>query len=135
MKLEVTTPSGPPDKRFLIVVLVFGIAGTCASGRWLQTGSIEIRGGGTRVGVGGGGLPRPNPQHRGPVAGRIEANNDWQFYPLCLAWIGLGVSMIVLGTLAWMTSNVSLLKLSAWSCAVVLLLGATTVGTALWLGP
>ena len=121
------------DRLFLLVVLVFGAAGTAAGIRWLSSGRIVIREGGARVGVGGG-LPRPVPQANARVAGVIGAN-DALYYPLCGAWIALGVSMVALAALSFFTSSVLYRKLAAYSCLVVLLLGFGTVAAALWSGP
>jgi hypothetical protein len=124
--------TGPPDKRFLIAVLVFGIVGTGAGFNWLSVGRIVIRQGSTRVGVGP--LPRPNPQEKGWVAGVIEGD-DLLYYPLCLAWVALGVSMVTLTALGYFSANELFLKLAAYSCVGVLLLGFGTVAAALWSGP
>ena len=123
-----------PDKRLLIiVVLVFGIVATAASTRWLSTGAIVIRKGTTRVGVGQS-PPRPGPQPNAPAAGRIAADHAL-YYPLCITWIALGLSMVALPTLWFFTSNERWLKLSAYSCLAILLLAFTTVAVALWSGP
>jgi hypothetical protein len=121
------------DKRFLIVVLVFGIAGACAGFHWLSSGNIAIRQGGARIGVGGA-LPRPAPQRSAPVAGSIGVNGVL-YYPLCVTWIALGVSMVALSVLAFFSSNDLLLKLSAFSCLAFLLLAFATVAVAIWAGP
>ncbi len=121
------------QKRWLIVVtLAFGLAGSAAAIRWLSTGEIVIRKGATRVGARAPASTRPQPQ--GPVAGRIE-RSDLPFYPLCLSWLGLGLSMMALPVLAFFTSNEMFLRLSAYSCVAVLILGFLTVGTAILWGP
>jgi hypothetical protein len=127
--------STQPDQRFLIVVLVFGIAATAAGGYWLKSGSIEIRTKRTRVGVGSSGpTPPATRQHKGPVMGRIEAA-DLAFYPLCLTWLVLGLSMIVLPVAAYVSRNLLFFRLAAFTCAAILLLGLTTVALAAWYGP
>jgi hypothetical protein len=125
--------TGQPNKLFLIVVFVFGLEGTAAGAHWLSSGSIAIRQGGARIGVGGGG-PRPVPQGNARVAGRIGANHAL-YYPLCVAWVGLGVSMVGLAALSFFAPRPLFLKLSAYSCLAVLLLAAGTVVTALASGP
>jgi hypothetical protein len=122
-----------PDKRFLIVVLIFGIVGACAGSYWLSSGSIVIRQGGSRSGVGGK-LPPPRPQSGARVAGNIGAN-DALYYPLCVLWVGLGVAMVALSALSFLSSNVLYLKLSAYSCLAILLLAGATVAAAIWSGP
>jgi hypothetical protein len=125
--------SGQPDKRFLIFVLVFGIVGTAAGVRWLSGGSITIREGATRVGVGGP-PPRPVPQGDARVAGSIESD-DLLYYPLCVTWIALGGSMVILSGLAFFLSKTLYFKLAAFSCLAFLLLGFGTLAAALWSGP
>src|SRR4051794_31627713 len=93
-----TPASDQPDRRFLIAVLVFGIVGTAAGIRWLSSGSIVIRGGGARIGVGGG-LPHHVPHGNARVAGTIRGDQVL-YYPLCGAWIALGTSMVTLAALA-----------------------------------
>src|SRR5688572_24892882 len=100
-----------PDKLFLIGVLAFGLAGSAAAARWLSTGEIVIGEATTRVGAR---APGPAPRG-GPVTGRIE-RSDLLFYPLCLTWLGLGISMTALSVLAFFTSKVLFLRLSAYSC-------------------
>jgi hypothetical protein len=68
------------------------------------------------------------------VAGTIAADRAL-FYPLCITWIALGLSMIALATLSFFTFNETWLKLSAYSCLAILLLAFTTVAAALWSGP
>ena len=122
------------DKRWLIIVVfVFGILGASAGFHWLSTGNIVIRQGesysGRRAGV-----PRPAPRQDAPVAGSIGADNVL-YYPLCVTWIGLGVSMVALSALSVFSSQVLYLKLSALSCLALLLLAFGTVAAAIWLGP
>jgi hypothetical protein len=88
--------TGEADKRFLIVVLVFGIVGTAAGVRWLSHGEIVVRRGQTRVGVGQS-RPPPAPRPAAPAAGRIGGDHAL-FYPICLAWVALGVSMVALSS-------------------------------------
>ena len=125
--------SSQPDKRFLIVVLVFGIVGTAAGVRWLSHGEIVVRRGQTRVGVGQG-RPPPAARPAGPAAGRVGGDH-LLYYPICVAWIALGASMVALAALSFFTGNVTCLKLSAYSCLAVLLLGFATLAAALWSGP
>jgi len=90
-----------------------------------------IRGGETRVGVGRG---LPPQQSDGPVAGTIGPKSAL-YYPLCVTWVGLGVSMVILSILSFLTSNELCLRLSAYSCLAFLLLAFGTLGASLWLGP
>ncbi len=122
-----------PDKRFLIVVVIFGVLGASAGYHWLSAGAIVIREGGARIGVGGG-LPPPVPQRGARVAGSI-GNNDVLYYPLCATWIGLGVSMVALSVLSFFSSNVLFCKLSAYSCLAFVLLAFGTVAACIWYGP
>jgi hypothetical protein len=124
--------SNQPDKRFLIVVLVFGVVGTLAGVRWLSSGSIVIREGKTQVGVAAGARP-PAARGNSPVAGIIQ-REDLLYYPLCIAWIGLGTSMITLPALWLCCRNEVYARLSAYSCLAILLLGFATVAAALWSG-
>jgi hypothetical protein len=132
MKREAST-TRQPDKLFLIVVFVFGVSGAAAGVNWLSSGSIVIRQGGSRIGVGGPG-PRPVPQPNAPVAGTIGADHAL-YYPLCVTWVALGVSMIGLAALSFFVPRLLFFKLSAYSCLAVLLLAAATVVTALSSGP
>jgi len=125
--------TGEPDKRFLIVVLVFGIVGTAAGVRWLSRGEIVIRRGEGRVSVGAG-RPPPAPRPAGRAAGRIGGDHVF-YHPICVAWVALGVSMVALSALAFFTANITCLKLSAYSCLAVLLPGFATLAAALWSGP
>jgi hypothetical protein len=122
-----------PDKRFLIVVFVFGIVAACVGIHWLRAGAIVIRGGESRTGVGET-LPPPAPQRGAPVAGSI-GHNSVLYYPLCVAWVGLGVSMVALSVLSFLSSNDLLLRLYAFSCLAILLLVEGTVAAAIWSGP
>jgi hypothetical protein len=124
--------TGQQDRRFLIAVLVFGIVGTAAGARWLHTGEIVIRKGTARAGRGGGAVPVQSSQ--GPVSGRIGAD-QLLFYPVCLTWITLGVSMIALSVICFFSSRVLFWKLSSFSCLGVLVLGFATVGAAYLSGP
>ena len=121
------------DKRFLMIAaLIFGVLGSAAGINWLTSGSIVIRQRGIRIGVGGGDA-RPVPQGNAPVAGTIGPGNVL-YYPLCVAWIGLGASMIGLAALSFFTGRTFFLKLSAYSCLAFLLLGFGTVAAALLSG-
>jgi|GEM_PF-6556942 len=122
------------DKLWLIIaVFVFGILGASAGVHWLSTGNIVIRQGesysGRRAGV-----PRPAPRPDAPVAGSIASDNVL-YYPLCVTWIGLGVSMVALSALSVFSTNVLYRILSACSCLAFLLLAFGTVAAAIWLGP
>ena len=110
--------SGPPDKRFLIGVMIFGVVMTAADARWLSRGSIVIREG----------------RGNGPVAGTIHGKSVL-YYPLCIAWGALGVSMVALSVLAFFSSKEIFLRLSAYSCVALLLMAVVTVAAALWSGP
>jgi hypothetical protein len=119
------------DSWFLIAVLVFGVLGICVGGRWIAEGSIVIRKGGTRVGRA---ATPPRPAPKGAVAGTIESS-DLLFYPICLAWISLGLTMLTMLSLAIFTRNLIFYRLAAYSLASVLVLGFSTVAAALWYGP
>ena len=122
------------DKLWVILaVFVFGILGASAGVYWLSTGNIVIRQGESYSGPRARG-PRPVPRPDAPVAGSIGAGNVI-FYPLCLAWIGLGVAMVALSALAVVRSQVLYFVLSALSCLAFLLLAFGTVAAAIWLGP
>ena len=110
-----------PDKRFLIVVLVFGLAASGASAHWLNSGEIAIR----------SGAAEGAPQHGGRIVGQI-AGDRVLFYPICIAWALLGVTMIALSGLAFVRNETVLMKLSAYACAALLLLVMTT-SLAAWL--
>ena len=116
-----------PDKRFLIFVLIFGIVGTAAGIRWLASGSIEIRQGSPNRIV-------TSAASEKPAVGKI-VRGDVLYYPLCLAWIGLGSAMIALPALAFFTSRELYARLAAYCCVGILLLGFATVAAALWSGP
>jgi len=123
----------PSDKRFLLIaVLIFGGLGTTAGIRWLTSGSIVIRERETHIGIGGGDS-RPVPQSNAPVAGIIGVGH-LLYYPLCVAWIGLGASMVGLAALSFLTGRTLFLKLSAFSCLAFLLLGFGTLAAALLSG-
>jgi hypothetical protein len=131
IRWTVSTPQ-PRGKGWLIVVLVFGIVATAASFRWLATGSIEIE---QTARAGSGAKPPPTaPQATGRPAGRIT-RDQLLFYPVCVTWIGLGLSMMTLSCIAFATSHEIFLRLSAYSCLAILLLAFATVGAALWSGP
>jgi hypothetical protein len=123
-----------PGKGFLIAVLVFGLAGTAAGVRWLAKGEIVIREGRSRTGVGGRGTPSATPQGGGRVAGHIRSDHAL-YYPLCVTWVGLGVSMITFAALSFFSSNGLYPRLAAYSLAAVLPLGFGTLAAALWAGP
>ena len=111
------------DKRLLMIaVLVFGLVATAVSARWLKTGEIIIRQGTTE---------EVQATAQGPAVGQIKADHAL-FYPVCAAWGLLGVSMLVLGPLAWFRNDEFLMKLSAYACASILPLGFATVLVA-WL--
>jgi len=138
MSLRVSFEPAPKasraDKRWVILaVFVFGILGVCAGFHWLSTGQIVIRQGesysGRRAAV-----PRPAPRPDAPVAGSIASGNVL-FYPLCVTWIGLGVSMVALSALCALNSIVLHFRLLACSCLAFLLLAFGTVAAAIWLGP
>jgi hypothetical protein len=118
---------------FLIAVFVFGFLGAGAGYHWLSSGSIVIREGSTRVGVGGR-LPPPTPVTNAPAAGVIHGDSVL-FYPLCFAWIGLGVAMVALAALTFFTASDFFGRLAAYSCVAFLALGFGTVAAALWSGP
>jgi hypothetical protein len=121
---EKSEPNGknePPGKLFLFVVLVFGLGATWASAQWLNGGSITIRSGEAQG-------ARPD---SGQVVGQITAEQAL-FYPLCIAWGLLGVTMIALAGLAFVRKSPLLGKFSAYACAGLLLLVFTTL-LATWL--
>lgn len=123
----------PSDKRFLLIaVLIFGVLGAVAGLRWLTSGSIVIREERTPISIGGE-HSRPVPHDNARVAGKISADHAL-YYPLCVAWIGLGASMVGLAALAFLTGRILLLKLSSYSCLAFLLLGFGTVAVALLSG-
>ena len=131
-KFEFSRNDTKPDHRFLFVILLFGILGTGAGIHWLSSGSIVIRGGNTRVGRA---AAAPQQTHaEGPAAGKIESS-DLAYYPLCAAWISLGITMLVLSTVAIFSTNLIFTRLSAWTAPAILALAFTTVGVALWYGP
>ena len=116
----------------IIAAFVFGIGGASAGFHWLSTGNIVIRQGeysGRRAGV-----PQPAPRPDAPVAGSIGAGNVL-YYPLCVTWIALGVSMVAVSALCVFSAKVLYLKLTAFSCLAILLLAFGTVAAAIWLGP
>jgi hypothetical protein len=80
--------------------------------------------------IGRGRRPRAN----APVAGVIAADRTL-FYPLCVAWVGVGVSMVALAVAAFFTRQPLAFKLSGLSCLAFLLLAFGTVAVALWSGP
>jgi len=128
------------DKRWVILaVFVFGIVGVCAGFHWLSTGEIVIRQGESHSGRASysgrrAAVPRPASRPDAPVAGSIASGNVL-FYPLCVLWIGLGVSMVALSALCAFSSKVLYFILAAFSCLALLLLAFGTVGAAIWLGP
>lgn len=126
-------PSQSEKRWLIVVVLVFGGLGAAAGFHWLSSGSIVIREGETRVGVGGR-LPPPVPRPNARAAGTITAD-DALYYPLCVTWIALGITMLTLVALAVVTANELFLRLSAYCCVVYLLLAFGTVAAALWSGP
>jgi len=136
MQFSVETPKPNPSagRLALIVALIFGILGTGAGVNWLSSGSIVIRGGQARSGPARSLRTPPPSQSDAPVAGAIRSTH-LLFYPLCLAWIGLGVSMVGLSTFAFFSSTTLYHRLSAFSCLAFLLLAFGTVAVALWSGP
>jgi hypothetical protein len=108
------------DKRLLIGVLVFGIAGAATGFQCLSAGNIVIY--------------ESHSDGHGPVAGVVGANNVL-YHPLCGMWIGLGVSMVALSILSFFSSNVLYLKLSSFSLLAFMLLAFGTVVAAIASGP
>ena len=98
-----------------------GDGATWASAQWLNGGSITIRSGEAQG-------ARPD---SGQVVGQITAEQAL-FYPLCIAWGLLGVTMIALAGLAFVRKSPLLGKFSAYACAGLLLLVFTTL-LATWL--
>jgi hypothetical protein len=131
--VETPKPNPAAGRLMLIVALVFGVLGTGAGVNWLRTGSIEIRGGQVRSGPARS-LRTPPAASDAPVAGAIRSSH-LLFYPLCLTWMGLGLSMIALSTWSIFSSTVLYHRLSAYSCLVFFLLAFGTVAAALWSGP
>jgi hypothetical protein len=119
-KSENNEKNAPPGKLFLLAVLAFGIGATWASTQWLSNGAITIRSGTKGI-----------PQGRGAIVGQIVAEQGL-FYPLCIAWGALGVTMIALSGLAFVWRRPLLLRLSAYALASILPLGFATF-LAAWL--
>jgi hypothetical protein len=134
ISFSVETPkSNPAGRRLaLIAALIFGVLAAGAGGTWLSSGSIVIRGGEVHSGSARNLHPAASPTDA-PVAGVIR-NNNLLFYPLCLSWLGLGVTMVALALLSLFTSSLVYPRLSAWSCLALLLLAFGTVGAAIWSG-
>ena len=109
-----------PDKRLLIGVLFFGIAAVWTGSDGLSAGNFVIY--------------ESQSSGSGPVAGVIGADNVL-YYPLCVTWLVLGVSMIALSALSFFSSNASYLKLSSFSLLAFMLLAGGTVAAAIWFGP
>ena len=128
------------DKRWVILaVFVFGILEVCAGFHWLSTGKIVIRKGESYSGPASSSgrraaAPQPASRPDAPIAGSITSGN-LLFYPLCAAWILLGVSMVALAALCAFNSNALFFILSGFSCLALLLLAFGTVAAAIWLGP
>jgi len=99
------------DKRFLIGVLVFGITFACTGYRWLFSDSQ-------------GGMQ---------IAGTI-GRNDSLFYPLSACWLGLGITMVALAVFSFFSSKEIYLKLAAYSCLAIILLGFGTGAAAFFFG-
>ena len=116
------------DRCYLFVVLAFGAAAIWGGGYWLNEGEIVIRNGNwdRRQAV--------TTSTPGEVAGRI-AGDHVLFYPVCGAWIGLGITMATLATAALIRGKVWLEVLSFWSLAAALPLGLLTVLTAILVKP
>jgi hypothetical protein len=68
--------------------------------------------------------------NRGEVTGRI-ASDHVLFYPFCVAWIGLGVTMLTLSIAAVIRRQVWLDVLAFWSLAAALPLGFLTILTSM----
>jgi hypothetical protein len=116
----------PSDKRiFLLVVLVFGCVAAAVSARWLSTGNITIRHGKAHSAA-----AQPTTRPAGQIPG-----DHILFYPIAIAWGLLGTSMIVLATLAFLRSDTVFARLSAYCLALVLVLGFTTLVTAMLVKP
>jgi hypothetical protein len=116
------------DRRFLFAVLAFGAAAIWGGSYWLSQGEIAIRqANSTRRPV----VATSNP---GAVVGRI-AGDHVLFYPVCAAWVGLGVTIMTLATAAIIRGKVWLDVLAFWSAAALLPLGFLTVLTAMLVKP
>jgi len=133
-RFEPAPKSSRADKRWAILaVLVFGIVGVCVGSYWLSTGEIVIRRGDAHSGRRAA-VVRPAARPDAPVAGRIASANV-VFYPLCAAWIGLGLSMVVLAAVTALRPYALCFILSGLACLAFLLLAFGTVATAICLGP
>jgi len=117
--------SAPPDKRFLLMVLIFGLVAAGASGRWLTSGEIVIRGGKAH------GAPAPSGHSR--VEGTIPRDHVL-FYLVAISWGLLRVTMVTLAALAYFKSDHHLAKLCAYCCVAILTMRFATVGFAKHVG-
>jgi hypothetical protein len=96
------------DKRFLIGVFIFGLGAAATGNRWLATGR--------------------------PIAETIK-KGDLLYYPLCDLWLMLGLAMIALAVLAFVSSREIFLRLAAYSCLAYILLGFGTLAASLSYAP
>lgn len=123
MKLSIDMPThAQVDRRFLWVVLAFGMAAIWGGSYWLQQGEIAIRS------TDAAQRSAPVARHASaPDAAARIAGDHPLFYPLCIAWLGLGGTMLALATAALIRGKIWLDVLSAWSLAAVLPLGFLTL--------
>lgn len=114
----------PVDKRFLIVVLIFGLSTGGGTAQWLQSGEIALRS--TSRG-------QVAPTAAAPFA-RIPRQHVL-FYPVCTMGALLATSMIVFPVLAFIRNDHQMGRLCAYSCVALLVFAFATSITAVLVTP